>query len=111
MNAGNLDRRVQFQRAARIDDGIQVKFGPYENHGSKVWASKTPISDGEKYRAGAVGTDATARFRVRYSAFSAGITGSGRLLCEGKTFAITGLKEIGRRELIEITANELKNDI
>lgn len=106
--AGTLDRRVQFMRAGQIDDGIQTRPGGFAMHGSKVWASKTPISDGERFRAGQVGTSVTDRFRIRYSSFTAGITTADRLVCEGRTYAITGIKEVGRREGFEITASEVQ---
>jgi head-tail adaptor len=46
----------------------------------------------------------TTRFVVRYSAFSAGITPVDRLTCEGQEFDIVGIKQIGRRDFLEITA-------
>ncbi|WP_277022248.1 head-tail adaptor protein [Paracoccus hibiscisoli] len=107
MNAGRMDRRVQFLRAGIIDDGLQERLGPHVPYGSPVWASKTPISDGERFRADTVAQDRTDRFVVRYSALTASITGKDRLVCEGVTYGIAGRKEIGRREGIEITASRV----
>ena len=107
MNAGRMDRRVQFLRAGIIDDGLQERLGPHVPYGSPVWASKTPISDGERVRADTVAQDRTDRFVVRYSALTASITGKDRLVCEGVTYGIAGRKEIGRREGIEITASRV----
>lgn len=104
MQAGNLDRRVQFRRAALTDDG----FGSVETWadlGSEVWAAKADIPDGERWRAGAVAASVTTRFQLRWSGFSTGITPKDRLVCEGREYDITGIKEIGRREGLEITAN------
>lgn len=101
--AGDLDRRVQFRRAVLVDDGIASKL-QFANHGSPVWASKLDVSDGERYRAAEVQAVVTTRFRVRWSAFTAAITPKDRLVCEGRDYDITGIKEIGRREYVEITA-------
>lgn len=104
MSAGPLDRRVQFRRATEGTDG----FGQTEtwgNHGTPVWAHKAEVSDGERWRAGEVAAHITTRFRVRYSAFTAGITPKDRLTCEGRTYDISGIKEVGpRRTFFEITA-------
>lgn len=102
--AGDLDRRVQFHRAALTDDGYTAAAETWADLGSPVWASKADISDGERWRAGEVQAHITTRFRVRWSAFSAGITPKDRLVCGGVTYDISGIKEIGRRELLEITA-------
>lgn len=107
MDAGKLDRRIQFMRAASIDDGLQVRPGVFAPEGGRVWASKRPVSDSERFRAGQVGSAITERFQVRYSTLTAGITTADRLVCEGRTYAIDGILEIGRREGFEITASEV----
>jgi SPP1 family predicted phage head-tail adaptor len=103
MQAGPLDRRLQFRRATITDDGL-AKSETWADHGSPVWAAKADVSDGERWRAGEVAAHITTRFRVRWSLFTAGITPKDRLACEGRSYDITGIKEIGRREGLEITA-------
>lgn len=103
MQAGQLDRRVQFLRAALVDDGYQTAPGPYTAHGAPVWAAKVEVSDAERFRAGTVEPVITTRFQVRWSAFTAGIERSDRLTCEGREYAIVGIKELGRREGLEIS--------
>ena len=109
MTPGHLDRRVQFLRLTLSND----EFGPSEvwygderdNHGSRVWAKKTEVSDGERWRAGEVAAHVTSRFLVRWSSFTAGLTPKDRLICEGRTYDIVGIKETeGRRQWLEITA-------
>jgi head-tail adaptor len=103
MQAGQMDRRVRFERATLTDDGVAMTE-VWAPHGAPIWAAKAEISDGERWRAGEVAAHVTTRFRVRWSAFAAGITAKDRLVCEGRTFDITGVKEIGRREGLEFTA-------
>lgn len=108
MRAGDLDRRVQFLRALLVDDGYQTRPGAYEPHGNRIWAARRFISDRERYAASTVGVDSVVRFTVRYSLFTAAIQHTDRLVCDGRTYAITGIKDIGRRVWIEITAAEVR---
>lgn len=104
---GSMDRRVQFLRAAEVDDGFGVVESwelPAALHGSPVWANKRDLSDGERWRAGEVQAHVSTRFTVRYSPFTAAITPKDRLVCEGVTYEIAGRKEgPGRRQWIELT--------
>lgn len=107
-SAGDLDRRVQFLRSELIDDGYQTRPGPYEPHGGPVWAARQSVRDAERYAASTVGVDTTDRFTVRWSSFTAQIKHSDRLACEGRTYGIVGIKELGRRAGVEITASEIR---
>lgn len=104
MTAGNLDRRIQFQRATLTFDGLQ-NVEVLHNHGPAVWAKKSDVSDAERWRAGEVAATITSRFLVRWSSFTAGLTPKDRLICEGRVYDISGIKEgEGRRQWLEITA-------
>jgi head-tail adaptor len=103
LTAGALDRRIQFRRATLTDDGL-ARAEVFADHGAPVWASKADISDGERWRAGEVQAHITTRFRIRSSVFARGLTPKDRLVCEGVTYDISGFKEIGRRDMLEITA-------
>lgn len=103
MQAGRLDRLVQFRRAALADDGLTVSE-QWADFGEVVWAEKADISDGERWRAGAVAAHVTTRFRVRWSGIASEITPKDRLVCDGRDYDISGIKEIGRRQFLEITA-------
>ncbi|MDZ7906333.1 MAG: phage head closure protein [Cypionkella sp.] len=102
-----LDRRIQFRRATLTDDGFS-RVEVFTDHGAPVWASKQDVSDGERFRASEVSAMITTRFKVRWSAFSADITPADALICEGQTYNITGIKEVGRRTVLEITAAALQ---
>lgn len=101
--AGRLDRRLQFQRAVLVDDGLE-QVETWGDHGSPIWGSRTDTRDGEKWAAGQETATLMSRFVVRWSGFTAGITPADRFTCDGREWEVAGLKEIGRREWIEITA-------
>lgn len=102
--ACHLDRRIQFRRATLSDDGM-AQVETWTDHGSPVWAQKKEVSDGERWRAGEVAAHVTARFVVRWSSFSSDLSPKDRLVCEGREYDITGIKEgEGRRQWLEITA-------
>jgi SPP1 family predicted phage head-tail adaptor len=104
LSAGDLDRRITILRAEEADDGLSS--GPGEMKPiSKRWAKKTDASDGERMRAAEHGQEITSRFIVRDDSMTRTITGKDTILCEGRTYAITGTKEYGGRRVgIEITA-------
>lgn len=104
VEAGKLDRRIQFQRFTLTDDGFgQVEA--FANLGNAIAAGKRDVSDGERMRAGEVSAQITSRFHVRSSAFTRDLTPADRLVFEGKTYNIYGIKELeGRKRLLEITA-------
>lgn len=111
-SAGKLDRRVQFRRATLVDNGFSTSLKwdtdnpESDNHGAPVWAQRSDVSDGEKARAGEVQASLMTRFMVRSSAFTRGLTPKDRLVTEGVTFEITGIKEPpgSRRQWLEISA-------
>lgn len=96
--AGDLDRRITLERRLPIDDGFQ-EVESWAGF-AVVWASHTAVSDGEKWAAGAARADITARFRIR---FRTDITTKDRVRYQGRPFNIVGMKEVGRREFLEIT--------
>lgn len=104
--AGNLDRRVRFERATPVDDGFSSDVRTTWTPMTTVWASVVPVSDGEKWRAGAMGATVSHRIQVRFSAVLAGLKPSDRAVFDGRTMQIGPVKEIGRREFLEISATE-----
>lgn len=96
--AGALDRRITIERPALVDDGYQERedWAPV----ATLWASYSAVSDGERFSAGAVRSDITARFRVRYRP---DISPKDRVRYGDEAFDIVAVKEIGRREWTEIT--------
>ncbi|MFN3312931.1 MAG: head-tail adaptor protein [Hyphomonas sp.] len=101
------DHRLQVLRADRIFDGLQHRGGPHLPVGPALWASLEPISDGERFRADSIARQMTVRFRVRRSAQTAAITMADRLRCRDITYAVGGIKPLGRAGGFEITARLL----
>lgn len=106
LKAGDLDRRVSLWRPTPT---IGPRGGevPGWTYAGTVWASKADIRDGERVAAAQVGSIVSARFRVRWSSLTVSLDPSWQLELDGVRYAITGAKEIGRREGREITANAL----
>jgi SPP1 family predicted phage head-tail adaptor len=103
MRAGKLDRRITLERFGMTYNEWNEPTSGWSELGTR-WASKNDISDGEKLRAAQVGASVTTRFQVRYDSMTKTLTAADRLTCEGREYAIVGIKELGRREGIEITA-------
>lgn len=103
MQAGDLRDRIQFWRKTETAGALGLAE-TWAAFGGPVWAHKRDVSDIEKARAAEVQASLTARFTVRYSAFSAGITPRDRLVCGALTYEITGIREVVRRAWLEINA-------
>jgi len=100
----DLDRRIVIGKSDEIDIGLgETKAGAFAAIAT-VWAVYEPVSDGERMRAAAVEQKTDARFTVRYSSLLASIDGTCLIQFDGSDWQITGVKEIGRRRWLEITA-------
>ena len=103
MKARSLDRSVQFRRASLVDDGLQ-QVETWIDHGPPHPAGRRDVSDAERAASGWIEATVASRFVVRSSEFTRGLTAKDRLVEGGREFSIVGIKEIGRREGLEITA-------
>lgn len=74
------------------------------NQLAQPYASKVDIRDGERIAAAEVSAAITTRFGVLWSPQYSDLNPSDRLICDGRTYDIWGVKEIGFREGFEITA-------
>lgn len=101
--AGKLDRRITLERFTATPDAYNEPEKSWLTLGVRS-ASYEPLSDGERFRAGETAANASARFVIRYSSVVADLNPKDRLVFEGVTYDIVRVKEIGRREGLEITA-------
>lgn len=107
--APSLDRLVQFRRSTLMDDGFS-QVEQWADYGSPTPAAKADISDGERWRAASVEASITTRFTVRWTGFTVDLTPKDQLVCDGITYNITGVKEVGpRRRWLEITATTMSD--
>jgi SPP1 family predicted phage head-tail adaptor len=117
--AGKLDRRITIRRQAQARDAYGELVKDELGHPvlewcdmTTVWASKTDIRDAERIAAQQVGSTITSRFQIRWSERVDDLTPRDRLrypAISGPEWNITAVKEIGRREGLEITAAARNN--
>lgn len=98
-----MDRKIVLQRFTSTLDAYNEPVLAWSTLATRR-ASYEPIRDGERFRAGETAATASARFVIRYSSEVADVNPKDRLMFEGGTWQILHVKEIGRREGIEISA-------
>lgn len=104
MDAGRMDRRITLERFTETRDEFNSPVQAWAPLAT-VGASKEDIRDAERWSAQEVGAEVTTRFRIRYSATVADLNPKDRVQFDGRQYDIAAVKEIGRREGLEITAN------
>lgn len=103
MDAGRLDRRIVLKTRKSGTNALGEPVDEWRTVAT-VWASVVPVSDGERWRAGETLASRLSRFTVRYSEATAALDPRDQIEYDGRTWDIQGIKEIGRREMLEITA-------
>lgn len=104
MKPERLDRKITLQRFTYTTDpgsGEQVKVWSTL---ATVWASKRDVSDSERVASAEVSATITTRFQIRYDSAWVDLNPKDRLVSDGRTYEIAAVKEIGRREGLEISA-------
>ena len=105
LNAGRLDRRIQIRRATETPDGYGGFDYAWSDHGTPISARRRDVSDSERAIAASWDNKLVTRFVVRANDFTRDIRRTDRIVHEGTTFEIDGIKEVpGTRAWIEITA-------
>ena len=104
--AGNLDRRIRLERATITQNALNEDI-PTWGELATVWTSKLDVSDGERLAAAEVAAVISTRFRIRWSSLVASLNPKDRVVYPtsgGRIYDIVAVKEIGRREGLEISA-------
>jgi head-tail adaptor len=105
LNSGSLNRRIQIRRATGTPDGHGNYVQKWADLGGPIFARRRDVSDAERLSAGVWGNRLVTRFIIRATAFGRGIARYDRLVHEGVTFEIDGIKEVpDNRGFLEITA-------
>lgn len=101
MRAGKLDRRITIQRQLTEQNSHGEEIVTWQDVGT-VFAQKIDNRGDERYASHQFIGDADTRFRVRWSHRSLQTTTKHRIWFDGRAFDITAVREIGRREGVEI---------
>jgi SPP1 family predicted phage head-tail adaptor len=103
MRAGALDRRIVLQRATFAPNDFNEPVATWSDL-ITVWAAVYQVTDVEQFRAQEIGAEVTTRFTIRYSSGVADLGPTDRVAFDGREYNITGVRELGRREWLEIRA-------
>jgi SPP1 family predicted phage head-tail adaptor len=103
MKAGELDRRISIEDrfVTNSDSGEEIiTWLPLIT----VWAKKVEAKGSERFAGQELFGAAVKTFHIRWSLLSSTITTKHKLIHDGRTYDITDVREIGRREGLEIDA-------
>ena len=103
MDAGRLDRMIVLKRRKTGSNNFGEQLDQWTSIGS-VWANVAPVSDGERWRAGETLASKLSRFTIRYSSAASAMDPRDQIEHDGRVYDIQGIKELGRRQFLEITA-------
>lgn len=99
MRAGRLDRRLTLQtRTLATANAYGEKIASYSTLAT-VWGGKRDVSGREFFSAGQLHAEASTRFEIRYRS---DLTAINRVVCDGITYDIAHIAEIGRNEGLEL---------
>lgn len=94
---------VTFQRAVIERNGLGEGVETWTTLATRK-AAHTDVQDAEAVRAAAVGSQLTARFRVRWSSTISTLNPRDRLVHRSRVYNIVGVKVVERNRLLEISA-------
>lgn len=99
--SGDMNRRITLQRATVERNSFNEEIETWGTLAT-VWARKHDVSAAEAFRAQEVGAQLTARFRIRYSDTVATLNPRDRLIFNGLTYNITGVREKDMNRWLEV---------
>jgi SPP1 family predicted phage head-tail adaptor len=96
MKAGKMDRRLTIERVTVVSG----QYGDEETWTAlrTVWAHKVPVSESEPYVSDERQAERVVTFQIRY----VDVTEQDRVASEDVTYRIVGIREIGRRDGLEL---------
>jgi SPP1 family predicted phage head-tail adaptor len=99
MDLGKLDRSIILQSYTTSQGATGQPVATWSNFAT-VWAQKRDLGVGERFRAHRDLAIKATVFIIRYLS---GIDAKMRVLYDGGTYDVTGVKEMGRRSWLELT--------
>jgi SPP1 family predicted phage head-tail adaptor len=103
IHMGELDEQLTFQRATLAANAYNELVETWADYAT-VRAGHVDATFGETIRAAEVSAKITMHFTVRYSPESSTVTPKDRIIFEGKTFDIVGIRELERNHWLEVHA-------
>ncbi|MFA5897937.1 MAG: phage head closure protein [Hyphomicrobium sp.] len=103
MLAGKLDRRISIERASTAQDDTGQEIETWLPVAT-VWASWRRASARETLAAAEIAAEVTDVFDIRWSYLVAEINPKDQIIFDGRTYDISAVAEIGRREGMQIAA-------
>lgn len=100
---GQLDLKVRFQRRLETRNARNEVLPAGWSTLAEVMAHRQPVSDGERNAGAQVQRVVTDRFTTHWSSVLAALRGDDQAVADGVTYEIVGVKEIGRRQRLEIS--------
>lgn len=103
--AGQLCHKITVQRATEASNPLNEQVPTFADWRT-FWSNRRDVSDGERRQGGDFGSYLESRFTIRWSSAAATITPKDRIVHNGWTWDIKGVKEPegGHLRWIEITA-------
>ncbi|OYU50898.1 MAG: hypothetical protein CFE27_14855 [Alphaproteobacteria bacterium PA1] len=101
--SGARDRLITLQQKTYTLDGFGGEIVTWVTIGQR-WAASMPVKDSEAFRNSEATATITHRFQILWDAAAAQVDPTYRVLFDNRTYDIVAVKEIGRRDGIEISA-------
>jgi SPP1 family predicted phage head-tail adaptor len=103
--SGPRNRRITIERRTYTTDSFGGEIVAWIEVGSGWWVSSLPVKDSEAFRNSEATATITHRFQMLWSATAwAEIDPRCRITFDGRLYDVVAVKEIGRRDGIEISA-------
>lgn len=101
MRIGKLDRRATLQHRSLTPNTQNEQVESWTDYAT-VWAEKLDLRGREFYAANQESGEVTTKFRIRHRS---DVLMTDRIVCDGLTYDITSIAEVGRRQALEILAD------
>ena len=101
MRIGPLDRRLTIQSLQTVLDGVGQPIETWSTVAT-VWGRIMPQPRGERFQAQQIVGHAMTTFRIRYRT---GITVKHRVLFDGKTWDVSDIRLVGRKQALDLDAS------
>ena len=100
MKAGKLDRVVRLEHSTQSRDAARAAVPTWTQY-AEVWAQVTQVRGAEVVKNGILTAEQAATFLIR---FRDDVRPSDRIVYNGKPWNVRYVREFGRREGLELTA-------